>query len=238
MVAHYQSVADDLRRRIESGEFRVGDRLPAETQLATRYRVSVPTLRLSLELLQAEGRVEKQQGRGNFVRHPRARTVYDSERQATQSPPLQVSVEVDTVNATSLLSTLLKVRRGALLTEFDFISVVGTSVQGMVRLYVPQTVARLGPPEGELSPWGDNVRESLAAAGVHVASTVERVTSRLPSVEEKEVFRSTTPVLAVERTSTDDSGRVVEVALLTLPGDRAEAVFTAQTRAEALEEAR
>ncbi|MEH6374515.1 GntR family transcriptional regulator [Streptomyces sp. KLMMK] len=238
MVAHYQSVADDLRRRIESGEFRVGDRLPAETQLATRYRVSVPTLRLSLELLQAEGRVEKQQGRGNFVRHPRARTVYDSERQATQSPPLQVSVEVDTVNATSTLSALLQVRRGALLTEFDFISVVGTSVQGMARIYVPQTVARLGPPEGELSPWGDNVRESLTAAGVNVVSTVERVTSRLPSVEEKEVFRSATPVLAVERTSTDDSGRVVEVALLVLPGDRTEAVFTARTHVEVLEEVR
>lgn len=39
-------------------------------------------------------------------------------------------------------------------------------------------------------------------------------------------------VLAITRVATDTTGRVVEAALLVLPGDRAEAVFTNHTMAE------
>ncbi|MCF3102929.1 GntR family transcriptional regulator [Streptomyces roseoverticillatus] len=242
VAARYQSLADDLRRRMESGEFQVGKRLPAEAELAFRFRVSVPTIRVALDMLQAEGRVEKIQGSGNFVRQPHERTIYDSERhasdqQTTQSSPLRVKVEVHTVNATSALATLLQVRRGSLLTEFILVSFLGAAAQSMARLYVPQKVAKLRASETALSPWGDDIRELLAAAGVHVASTVERVTSRLPNAEEKHLFRSSAPMLAVERTSTDTDGRVVEGALLVLPGDRAQAVFATRTHAKNLEEA-
>ncbi|MCQ8772258.1 GntR family transcriptional regulator [Streptomyces telluris] len=242
MATHHQYIADDLRRRIESGEFAVGERLPAETKLATRYRVSVPTLRVALDLLQAEGRVEKLQGRGNFVRPLRERTVYDarqdsSDRQAVQGPQLQVSVKVQTVNATSALSALLQVRRGALVSEFEYIGFLGTSVQSLGNVYVPHKVAKLAAPTGSLSPWGDDIRQLLAAAGVRVTSTVQRVVSRLPSAEEREIFRSPAPVLEVERISTDATGRVVEGTLLVLPGDRTEAVFSTGTRDEGLEKA-
>ncbi|UQI47885.1 GntR family transcriptional regulator [Streptomyces sp. HU2014] len=231
MTAYYHSLADDLRRRIESGEYEVDEQLPSEARLAIHYRVSVPTIRVALDVLQAEGRVEKFHGRGNFVRRPRERIVYGSAghavgRRPAESPPLRVGVEVRTVSATDDLSALLQVHRGTLLTEFEYVSVLGTSVRGLARLYVPRKVAKLKGPVADPTPWGDEVRSLLAAAGVHVASTVERVASRLPNLEERKLFRSTAPVLSVERTSTDFSGRIVEGALLALPGDRAEAVFS------------
>ncbi|PNE35405.1 hypothetical protein AF335_03445 [Streptomyces eurocidicus] len=240
MAAYYHSIADDLRRRIECAEYVVDEPLPSEAKLAIRYRVSVPTIRIALEVLQAEGRVEKLHGRGNFVRRPEERAVYGSAghavgRRAAESPPMQVSAEVRTVSATDGLSALLQVRRGALLTEFEYVSVLGTSVRGLARLYVPQRVVKLKGPVVDPSPWGDEVRSLLAEAGVHVASTVDRVASRLPSTEERKVFRSAAPVLAVERTSTDFSGQIVEGALLALPGDRAEAVFTTRTHVEPME---
>ncbi|MCD9144342.1 GntR family transcriptional regulator [Streptomyces albireticuli] len=242
MTAYYHSLADDLRRRIESGEYVVDEPLPSEAKLAVHYRVSVPTIRIALTVLQAEGRVEKLHGRGNFVRRHGERTVYGSAghvvgRRPAESPPLRVTVEVRVVSATDDLSTLLQVRRGALLTEFEYVSFLGASVRGLVRLYVPQRVVKLKGPVVDPSPWGDEVRALLAAAGVHVASTVERVVSRPPSTEERKVFRSTAPVLAIERTSTDLSGRIVEGAFLALPGDRAEAVFSTRTHAEHTESA-
>ncbi|MFD0386013.1 UTRA domain-containing protein [Streptomyces stramineus] len=199
-------------------------------------------MRLALDVLQAEGRIEKVHGRGNFIRQRRERSVYDSrrhtsDRQASPNPSLEVSVTLNKVKATDALSSFLRVRRGSLLAEYVYVSYLGTSAQSLARLYVPFQVARLGDLETGPSPWGDDVRELLAAAGVQVASTVERVTSRLPSGKEREVLRSTAPVLAMERTSVDANGRVVEGAYLVLPGDRAEAVFATSTHVEPLETA-
>jgi GntR family transcriptional regulator len=71
MAKAYERIADDLRRRIRAGELRPGDRLPAETAMVEEYGKSLPTLRQALGLLASEGLIEKQHGRGNFVRIPR-----------------------------------------------------------------------------------------------------------------------------------------------------------------------
>ncbi|PSJ26962.1 GntR family transcriptional regulator [Streptosporangium nondiastaticum] len=240
--SRYQTIAEDLRQLIAAGTWRAGEQLPPETELASLYRTSRPTLRSALELLQAEGLVEKFHGRGNFVRRPGDRTVYDSARHTSDRPPepcaaLRVTVEIRRVKASAGVASLLQVQAGSPLTEYEYVSFAGTSVRSIARLYVPHKVARLNRPEAPLSPWGDNVRELLTAAGVHVASSIERVTSRLPSAKERELFRSPAPVLTVERTSMDVTGQVVEWALLLLPGDRAEVLFTTRTHAENREEA-
>ncbi|MFI8446587.1 winged helix-turn-helix domain-containing protein [Streptomyces erythrochromogenes] len=57
------TIADDLRTQIATGHLEAGARLPSEPQLATYYKVSTPTLRNALALLQAEGLIEKIHGR-------------------------------------------------------------------------------------------------------------------------------------------------------------------------------
>jgi GntR family transcriptional regulator len=63
----YQVVADDLRRRIEAGEFGSGALLPSEADLAAAHGASRVTIRRGLELLRAEGLVGARQGLGWFV---------------------------------------------------------------------------------------------------------------------------------------------------------------------------
>ncbi|MFI6843633.1 GntR family transcriptional regulator [Kitasatospora sp. NPDC050467] len=65
----YEVIARDLRSKIHAGELASGMRLPAETALAAEYAVSVPTIRQAMGLLVDEGLVEKQHGRGTFVRN-------------------------------------------------------------------------------------------------------------------------------------------------------------------------
>ncbi|MDR7482978.1 MAG: FCD domain-containing protein [Armatimonadota bacterium] len=57
-----------IRRLIEEGTLRPGDRLPGERQLSARFQISRGTVREALQLLEAIGLLEIRQGEGAFVR--------------------------------------------------------------------------------------------------------------------------------------------------------------------------
>src|SRR5947208_12834106 len=64
----YLQIAAALRREIREGQFKPDNRLPAETALAERFRVSPITLRSALSVLRSEGLIESRHGVGTFVR--------------------------------------------------------------------------------------------------------------------------------------------------------------------------
>ncbi|CAL9448403.1 Mannosyl-D-glycerate transport_metabolism system repressor MngR [Streptomyces sp. enrichment culture] len=70
MPPRHDDIANDLRHQITNGHIKPGERLPSETALADRYKVSTVTLRRALAVLQGEGLVEKIHGKGNFARRP------------------------------------------------------------------------------------------------------------------------------------------------------------------------
>ncbi len=63
----YRDIADDIRRRISSGEFAAGRLLPSEAELSAAYEVSRVTVRKALEVLRQESLVDSRQGFGWFV---------------------------------------------------------------------------------------------------------------------------------------------------------------------------
>lgn len=63
----YRAIADDLRQRVEAGEFGTGRLLPSESELSGAYEVSRVTVRKALELLRDEGLIDARQGFGWFV---------------------------------------------------------------------------------------------------------------------------------------------------------------------------
>lgn len=63
----YRRIYNDLRTKIESGEYREGDRLPSESELTRSYGVSRITSRQALDLLCTDGLVIRRQGMGSFV---------------------------------------------------------------------------------------------------------------------------------------------------------------------------
>ncbi|GAB3990671.1 GntR family transcriptional regulator [Actinoallomurus acanthiterrae] len=69
----YHRVANALRREIQDGTLAPGDRVQAETDLAERFHVSLPTIRQAMGVLRAEGLVESRQGIGTFVKEQRRR---------------------------------------------------------------------------------------------------------------------------------------------------------------------
>jgi len=60
-------IAEHLRGQIASGEIPNGARLPAERDLAERYRVSGPTMREALQSLNTMGLLDVRHGSGTYV---------------------------------------------------------------------------------------------------------------------------------------------------------------------------
>jgi GntR family transcriptional regulator len=66
-VPVWAQIEDALAARIARGQLQVGDRLPAERELAEQLAVSRGTIRQALDALAARGLVERGVGRGTFV---------------------------------------------------------------------------------------------------------------------------------------------------------------------------
>ncbi|SIT02710.1 FadR/GntR family transcriptional regulator [Alicyclobacillus vulcanalis] len=64
----YMEIAEEIRRQIEEGVFRPGDRLPTLRELADRFGVSRATVREALGALRGQGLVEFRHGMGTYVR--------------------------------------------------------------------------------------------------------------------------------------------------------------------------
>jgi DNA-binding transcriptional MocR family regulator len=63
----YQRVRDQIAQGIGK-TWRPGDAIPSEAELARTHRVALGTLRKALDILVAEGLLERFQGKGTFVR--------------------------------------------------------------------------------------------------------------------------------------------------------------------------
>jgi GntR family transcriptional regulator len=68
-VALYIQVATMLRRRIEDGYWAPGDKISTLEELQDEFEVARVTVRQAVELLEKEGLVRRQQGKGTFVAH-------------------------------------------------------------------------------------------------------------------------------------------------------------------------
>ena len=74
----YQQIKGLILQSLEAGEWKPGEAIPSEIELAARFRVSQGTVRKAIDELAAENLVVRRQGKGTFVathaeRHTRYR---------------------------------------------------------------------------------------------------------------------------------------------------------------------
>ena len=63
----YQQIKALIIRGLQGGEWRPGEAIPSENELALRFRVSQGTVRKAIDELAAENRLVRRQGKGTFV---------------------------------------------------------------------------------------------------------------------------------------------------------------------------
>ena len=85
----YLRVANSLREKIQSGVYRVGDRLPRQHDLAKDYGVAFSTLKQALDVLDREGYVVRKVGQGTYAtlpeKHVPLALVVDDDKRIRQS---------------------------------------------------------------------------------------------------------------------------------------------------------
>lgn len=256
MAKRYEQIADALRGQIRAGQLTPGDRLPAETELRETYRVSLPTIRQALAVLQAEGLVEKRHGRGNFVRKPRRKVQRSNDRHQWEKDRARASQEERETTGATEHDTGLTVNDLVFSAEYrqakadeELAAAFGVPVGTMLleRIYrtryqeedfpfnvsysyLLHDMVASNPDllDAAKEPWPGGTQSQLHTVGVEVDRVEEHVTARPPTVEEMEELGLTAgvAVMVLRKTSTDVNGRVVDVSRVILPGDRTELVFT------------
>jgi GntR family transcriptional regulator len=63
----YRQIKQLILQRLQSGEWRAGELIPSEVELATRFNVSQGTVRKAIDELSTENLLVRRQGKGTFV---------------------------------------------------------------------------------------------------------------------------------------------------------------------------
>src|SRR5215216_2773816 len=63
----YQQIKALITRSLQAGEWRPGEAIPSEIELAARFKVSQGTVRKAIDELAAENLLVRRQGKGTFV---------------------------------------------------------------------------------------------------------------------------------------------------------------------------
>lgn len=66
----YKQIIEHIREKIEQGEWKVGQKIPTESNLVEKFKVSRITVVKALGRLVDEGYLKREQGKGTFVKNP------------------------------------------------------------------------------------------------------------------------------------------------------------------------
>lgn len=219
----YRAIADDLRARLEAGEFAAGRLLPSEADLSAAYAVSRITTRKALEVLRDEGLLGSRQGLGWF---------------AAADPLRQSLGRLGTLEAQLAGAGVASERR---ILDFAYVDAAGrvADVLGpgevlqvrrlnladgvpfaVVTVWCPhELAATLSRADVERSPFYELVDAELGGAVQTIgAAAATETDARLLDVP------TGSPMLVCERVTLDTAGRAVLLSRFVFPAHRTEFV--------------
>jgi GntR family transcriptional regulator len=227
--AVYQQIADHLRAAIGRGALAEGDQLPSEAQLVTHYGVTRATARNALRLLQDEGLITAEHGRGVYVRarppvrrlasdrfaqrhRKEGKAAFTVEAEQAGAEPrvdmIKVTEERPPAEVADRLG--LKGKDRAVVRSRRYL-LDGRPVETAVS-YIPADLAT-GTPIVDPNPGPGGIYARLEEQGHTLGRFTEDVSARMPTPEERRALKLApgVPVFRLVRTAYDIDGRAVEV---------------------------
>jgi GntR family transcriptional regulator len=223
----YVDVTNELRRRIASGAYPVGARLPTETRLTEEFGVSRSTVRQALSAIEDAGLIDRRQGSGTRVL-ARSSPVRYVQTGGAESDILRYASEtvLDVVSA-AVPVPVLDARRLNLGDPERWVRVRGVRRDVQVRPPLGLTTVFLWAHHADVVRPGQRCRGALFARvaqrqGLTVSHIEQEITATLLAGEEAEALDAVAggPALLVVRRYVSEEVGLFEVAESVHPAER------------------
>ncbi|MFJ5886831.1 GntR family transcriptional regulator [Streptomyces californicus] len=228
----YDTIAEDLRSRIENGDLPPGAKVPGEKELMALYGVSRDTAYQALKRLRAEGLTVGRQGAPTRVRtYERIRRPANKRLSAevwgegrsmwsadlAGGKPDVLGLKVERVAVDESTAGRLGIPVGGEAVRRSRYYVVDEKPVLLSTAHIPADLAQGTKIEEENTGPG-GVWARLADQGHAPVRSVEEVICRMPWTSEKSQLQMLpgTPVVEITRSALDEGGRVVELNVMVL----------------------
>lgn len=238
-AVRHQEIAEDLRRKINSGEYAPGSQLPTEPQLGERYRASRNTVRLAVMTLVNEGLIQLNRGRGMFVpdalipftvllseeeggrgRNPGLDSYRSGVKVAHRRPEVRnFETRIEYVSAEN--ASLLELDEDTQVVVRGAERFIDDSPYSLQRSYYPMDVAR-GTELERRQKIERGTIEVLRELGFEQVGHRDDIQARMPTPEERSFFRigPGVPVLVVSRIAYTSQERPIRLTITVYAADR------------------
>jgi GntR family transcriptional regulator len=233
----YKQIADVLRTAIARGTLLEADRLPSEAQMMEHFAVARMTIRNAIRLLQDEGLVIAEHGRGVYVRsrppvkrlasdrfarrhRKEGKAAFITEAEQVGGTPQVDMIHVSESQPPSEVADRLKLADGAsTVVRSRRYSLDGRPVETAVS-YLPADIAS-GTPIADPNPGPGGIYARLEELGHTLERFTEDVSARMPTPEETRLLKLPpgVPVFRLVRTAYDVDGMPVEVCDTVMAAD-------------------
>ncbi|GAA4670710.1 myo-inositol degradation transcriptional regulator [Streptomyces youssoufiensis] len=212
-VPLYFQLAQQLEAAIEQGELAPGSLLGNEIDLAGRLGLSRPTVRQAIQSLVDKGLLVRRRGVGTQVVHSQVKrplelsSLYDDLEAAGQRPATRV-LRHTVQPATAQVAAALGVPEGADVVLVERLRLAHGEPMAHLRNHLPSGLLTL--ESAALEETG--LYRLLRGAGITLHSARQTVGARAATADEAERLAESTgaPLLTMERTTFDDTGRAIE----------------------------
>lgn len=222
----YQQAYDILLRRINSGEYEAGKKIPSENELCNEFKISRMTVRLVLKDLVRDGKIYRVQGKGTFVAKTKfvaGSTSYVGIREQLEKQGYDVKtslVNFEIIKCSVNLASIMKLEKDEEVYSIIRIRSVKDEPLSLSRSYVP---ARLSPNLEKHDVCGEQLCKILSSNyGLNrkkVIETLESISARKYEAELLNIRRGH-PLLRLCDIISDEDGNIFEYSSLVFRGDR------------------
>lgn len=202
----YYRIEESLRERITSGEFREGDRLPSETELAAQFRTTRVTVRQALTRLVFEGLIVREPGRGSFVGRPRLESTLETSVQQgfeeqMESRGAKVTFTLlafEGVEAPPAVAKTLGLTDGAQAHRLERLRFVDDALVSYEVRYIRADLAVRIPPEALREQSAFQLMEVSAGVPIGSVAVTVRASAATTAVARKLTIAPRSPLLVRE----------------------------------------